>query len=124
MLRRFLEDVTGIFTGADGNIFASVALQTMGLVGEETTSDTNLVWITKTHYPLDSVNKGVFRAQKMIKIVRNPLDTILSQCNGMWSYSHSVSPEQELHKDVPEAWDTAINNFSEGMSDDFDMTIK
>lgn len=124
MLRRFLEDVTGIFTGADGNIFTSIGLQTMGLIGEETTSDTNLVWITKTHFPLDSVNKGVFRAQKLIKIVRNPLDTILSQCHGMWTYSHSVTPVEQYDRDVPESWDTAVKRFSEGMADDFDMTIK
>ena len=124
MLRRYLEDVTGIFTGADGNIFTSVGLQTMGLVGEETTSDTNLVWITKTHWPLDSVNKGVFRAQKMIKIVRNPLDTILSQCHGMWTYSHSVTPVEQYDKDVPQSWETAVQRFSEGMADDFNITIK
>ena len=84
MLRRYLEDVTGVFTGADGNIGAGVHLQTLGLCGEETTNATNLVWITKTHFPLDSVNKGIFKAEKMIKIVRNPLDVLLS-------YAHMAS---------------------------------
>ena len=95
----------------------------MGLLGEETNTESNLVWITKTHYPLDSLPKGVFRAKKMIKIVRNPLDVIVSYCNGMWTFTHSLAPVEKYDVVVPEMWDSAIKYFSEDMAADFERVI-
>ena len=51
MLRKLLETVTGVHTGSDMPIDLTIHAQTMGLIGEETVCDDNLVWITKTHYP-------------------------------------------------------------------------
>ena len=51
MTRKYIEAITGIYTGSDTNLIHSVHLQTMGLAGEEHVSDDNSVWVTKTHYP-------------------------------------------------------------------------
>ena len=95
----------------------------MGLCGEETTAASNLVWITKTHWPLDSINKGVFRAKKMIKIVRNPLDTIVSHVQGMWTMASSLTPNEQLHQEMPYEWATTVDMFINGMADDFAIVI-
>ena len=50
-LRRFLEDITGIYTGADMNTDWCTMEAMMGLLGTYHTSEENRVWITKTHYP-------------------------------------------------------------------------
>lgn len=70
------------------------------------------------------MNKGVFRVKKMIKIVRNPLDAIVSQCNGMWTYTHSLSPVERLDKAVPKEFDETLKLFGEGMAEEFEETIK
>ena len=62
----------------------------MGLCGEGTTVESNLVWITKTHYPLNSLGMGNFKAQKMIKITRNPLDVIISYAHLLATCRHSI----------------------------------
>ena len=92
MLRRYLEIVSGIFTGSDEDIGADAALQSLGLIGAETTSDSNLVWVTKTHYPVNHMHHGTFHGQKMIKIVRNPLDCLLSYAHMAATMTHSGTP--------------------------------
>ena len=70
------------------------------------------------------MNHGVFRAKKMIKIVRNPLDSILSYCHGLWTMSHAGTPVEQYDKDLPEEFDNAIKAFSKGMADDHEITIQ
>lgn len=54
-LRRILETITGVYTGSDMNIDLTTQLLFGGrLAGEETVSDDNLVWVTKTHWPMGS----------------------------------------------------------------------
>ena len=53
-LRRFLEQITGIYTGSDMRVEFTKNVQFMGLDGEGAGLDDNLVWITKTHYPMES----------------------------------------------------------------------
>lgn len=54
-LRRILETITGVYTGSDMNIDLTTQLLFGGrLAGEETVSDDNLVWVTKTHWPMES----------------------------------------------------------------------
>ena len=52
-LRRYLEQITGVVTGADMNVEHTVPEIMWGLLGQDTVSDDNLVWVTKTHYPLN-----------------------------------------------------------------------
>ena len=54
MLRRFIELITGVYTGSDMNVRITVNLQFVGMHGEGTVADDNLVWVTKTHYPMES----------------------------------------------------------------------
>ena len=105
MFRRHLEQVLGVFTGSDAHVGKNSALQLMGLYGEGTKADSNLVWITKTHYPLDSITIGTFRAQKMIKIARNPLDVIISRAHQFATFSHSVTPNEQYDRDCPDFWE-------------------
>lgn len=78
-LRKYLELLTGIQTGADNTLDVNVFLQMMGMKGEETTDDT--VWVVKSHSPWIMPFAPVFHANKLIIIVRNPLETALSWLN-------------------------------------------
>ena len=81
MMRTNLEAVTGVFTGSDMDLEVSINLQTLGLCGEETACDSNFVWLTKTHWPFPIGWKETFHAQRMIVVVRNPIDVIPSMAN-------------------------------------------
>ena len=95
-----------MFSGADMNIEQTLAGYSMGFLGEETVADTNLVWITKTHYPLWCPGGGKkFRSQKQIVIVRNPIDALPSMAIMGMTSSNSVVPNEKLHEDFPEFWD-------------------
>ena len=50
-LRRYLEQITGVFSGSDMLIELTFFEAQMGLLGNNVTCDSNRVWITKTHYP-------------------------------------------------------------------------
>ena len=73
----------------------------MGLLGQETVCDSNRVWVTKTHYPLQFGTEPFFNAQKMICIVRNPIDIIPSYAYLSTFISHSLVPNEKLHIDYP-----------------------
>ena len=71
LFRRYLEQISGIFTGSDGDLNYSLhyCLQFNGFSGECKVNDE--CWFFKTHYPL---GKEVgFKADKVILCVRNPL---------------------------------------------------
>ena len=54
----------------------ALTLQQVGMLGEQHAGG-NTVWITKTHAPLNSM-KRKFEADKIICVVRNPLDALPS----------------------------------------------
>lgn len=75
-LGRMLEQVTGIFTGSDANIYQAFDKAIgCGNLGELHSSDEGRVWFTKTNHPMESKPR-TFQAQKMICVVRNPSDII------------------------------------------------
>ena len=79
LLRCYLEAITGIVTGSDTQIEDSFNLAMMGMVGEDTVgSDDKRVWVTKTDYPMKQAAAKQFSANKLIIMVRNPLETIAS----------------------------------------------
>lgn len=54
-LGRILEDVTGVFTGSDANIYHSFDKAIgCGYLGELHSSEEGRVWFTKTDYPMGS----------------------------------------------------------------------
>jgi len=54
-------------------------LQLQGLKGEDIVDDT--VWIVKTHSPWCMPFAPLYKANKMMCVVRNPLDVVLSWLN-------------------------------------------
>ena len=62
----------------------------MGLLGCEVTSQSNQVWITKTHYPVVLPKQKPFPASKMFVIARNPIDVIPSFALLRNTFSHSL----------------------------------
>ena len=65
----------------------------MGLEGESLTDEQ--VWIVKTHFP-ERAGAYEFHANKVIVVVRNPLDCIASLFNmvGTGTHSESISKEE------------------------------
>ena len=123
MLRCYIEHVSGIITGADREIGMDMPLQILGLVGAETTVDSNLVWINKTHYPIQPFHFGSFHSQKMFKIVRNPMDVLLSYANVVATFTHSTIPLEKFDKDLPEFWTQWVKLMGSAMAEDFNLMI-
>jgi len=75
-LRELIESCLGITSGATISLGTSTQLQCMGLKGEEIVDDR--VWVVKAHHP--ALLKGVltFDSQKVICLMKNPLDIIYS----------------------------------------------
>lgn len=65
----------------------------MGLLGEEHFGD-DLVWLTKTHFPLKKSSSSRFQADKIVCLVRNPIDVIPSAASLAFLYSHSLEPHK------------------------------
>lgn len=78
-LRKYCELLTGVQTGADNTLHVNVMLQLQGMKGEDVVDDT--VWIVKTHSPWIMPYQPVFTANKMMCVVRNPLDVVISWMN-------------------------------------------
>ena len=68
--------MTGIYCGSDGNCLFNFnkAIGT-GNLGELHNSDEGKVWFTKTNHPIDT-RTSEFNAQRVVCVVRNPMDTI------------------------------------------------
>jgi len=75
-LRNYLEEITGIVTGSDMSLELTISTQLAGSKGEDIRDET--VWITKGHHPLGIPYVVPHEANKIICVVRNPLDTIPS----------------------------------------------
>ena len=103
-LRRLIEDVTGVYTGTDMNIDWCTPEAMMGLLGTYQVCDDKSVWVTKTHYPSGGNTEAHFNAQKLITIVRNPIDAIPSFANLVHLKSHSKTTVEDYHTDFPEWW--------------------
>ena len=93
----------------------------MGSVGEEVVSDDNLVWITKTHYPVPT-GKKKFNASKMIVITRNPIDVFPSFCSLFNCCSHSLVPK-ESYQDL-EFWKEWVSFATKGLKKNHEQDIR
>ena len=78
LLRRFLEQITGVYTGSDMDIRFTYQLLTVSVGGEGHTNSDNRVWISKTHYPVQTPGTSSFITQRNIIVVRNPIDVFPS----------------------------------------------
>ena len=98
-LRRFMEQITGVYTGCDMSIEKTFFEAMMGLAGQAHVNDNDTVWMTKTHFPLRMGRDELpFTAEKMFCVVRNPLDVIASYAYFVCMKSHSLLPEESIHK--------------------------
>lgn len=85
-LRKYLEMLTGVTTGSDNTLHVNVILQLAGLKGEHIVDDT--VWIAKTHSPYIMVDQPPMAVNKIISIVRNPMDVIPSWLSLTMLFTH------------------------------------
>ena len=77
-----------------------LTLQMMGFLGEGHSGDDS-VWVTKTHHPWDFVLTYPFNADKMIYLMRNPIDSIPSLMHLVNTNSHSIVPTEDIEKEFP-----------------------
>jgi hypothetical protein len=101
-LRKYIELLTGIQTGADNTLHVNVSLQMMGMKGEDIVDDT--VWVRKTHSPWCMPYAPLFHCNKMVIVVRNPLDVIVSWLNLVAQGCHNSKSEYTVEKDYPNWW--------------------
>jgi len=94
LLRAYLEKIMGLTSGSDCDITKKLNkdLMLMGLAGEGLVD--KRVWIVKTHYP-ERYGKTKFYAERVILLVRNPLDCITSLFNMVCTGSHNRSIHDE-----------------------------
>ena len=122
-LRCYLERISGVYTGADMGIQMTVHEAMMGLLGQNITGESDRVWITKTHKPMDTPNSKGFHASKMIVIARNPIDVIPSFANLVNTNSHSLEPNEQYNVDFPEFWDQFVRNFIEKTKTNHEVVV-
>ena len=102
-LRRYMELCTGVITGADNTLHVNVILQMQGTKGEDIVDDT--CWIIKTHSPWIMPEAPVFHSNKVICIVRNPLDTNLSWLHLAAMNNHAVKSPFDYETLYPNFFD-------------------
>ena len=98
--------VTGIYTGADQS---DLPLTMQGMLGQDHVSDKNKVWITKTFHPLYTGDTQSFKANKMVCVVRNPLDVFVSDAHESNTTSHCLMPAENYATEFPEWWKEFVN---------------
>jgi len=121
MLRKQLELITGISTGATVSLNTSTSLQITGLAGEEIVDDR--VFIIKAHHP--GLFPGVieFDSTKVLMCVRNPLDVLVSFASLVNTLSHTAEPEFSYATDFPEWWDWWVKDQAEKHANYFNTMI-
>lgn len=92
-LRRFIEQITGIATGASSSLHIATTLQNVGLKGEGVTDDR--CFVIKSTHPAWMPGSIKFSANKVLWLVRNPMDVICSSANQTNTFSHA----QKAHWD-------------------------
>ena len=102
-MRKYFELLTGVETGADNTLNLNVHLQLQGLKGEHIVDDT--VWIVKTHSPWIMPEAPVFFCNKIICIIRNPIDVIISFLHLFSVANHVQKAPFEYHERHPKYWD-------------------
>ena len=93
LLRKYLENITGLVTGSDMALFLenNKVLMEAGLQGEGIMD--KRVWVIKTHFP-EASGIEKFGAERAILLVRNPLDCIVSYFNLHLTGSHSTTVDE------------------------------
>ena len=112
-MRKIIENLTGIQTGADNTLHVNVTLQMMGMKGEDIVDDST--WVVKTHSPWNMPFAPLFTANKMVVVVRNPLDVIPSWLNLIALCNHNTKAPFDYDKEYPNWWDWWVKDCSTKM---------
>lgn len=108
-LRQIIEDKTGIYTGSD-NIPSrklSSDLIRCGFIGEGVADDS--VCVIKSHFP-ERLGYLQIRASKVVLLVRNPYDSILSYFHMAFTNTHDQSLSEEAFYSLRGIWDNFVAN--------------
>lgn len=94
LLRGYLERIMGLVTGSDANVkcVLNQELLDLGLQGEGLVD--KRVWVIKTHFP-ERFGKTRFGAERVILLVRNPLDCMTSLFHMVVTNTHDLSIQEE-----------------------------
>ncbi len=108
LLRRLLEEATGVITGSDTAplLPLSSSLTQHGFQGEGVVDER--VHIIKTHWP---ERKGWrrFSARRVIIVVRNPFHAIESYFHMCFTNSHEQSLREDVFERLKEVWDRMVS---------------
>ena len=124
MLRKLVENVTGVETGSTMPAVFNSVIPIIGMKGESYFD--NSVWVVKTHYPttMPTDEQNPFRANKTFMVVRNPYDVIPSYSMLLQTGSHSAKVDYDYLQDYPEWWHNWVKNTVRKMKWFFDTIIQ
>jgi len=107
MLRSLMEKIMGVCTGSDNDITLGLvgALMDAGFDGEGLTD--KRVWVVKTHFPANNGFKP-YEADRIILLIRSPLDSLVSYFNLEGAKSHSKSLDKDDYVNFDETWSAWI----------------
>ncbi|CAM9664141.1 unnamed protein product [Chrysoparadoxa australica] len=109
LLRRLLEEATGIITGSDTrpNRTLSRSLIAGGMQGEGVVDER--VIVVKTHFPERSGYRP-YEASRVVLLVRNPFDAIDSYFNMAMTNTHEKSLHPQNYERFSEVWEGMLAN--------------
>ena len=110
-MRKYFDLLTGVHTGADNTMQVNVMLQMVGMAGEDTVDDK--CWVIKTHSPWCMPYAPPFTANKMVIIVRNPLDTYMSWLELTQNGNHAQKCDFDIEKTYPNYWDWHVKHVTD-----------
>ena len=107
MVRKLLEEMTGIHTGSDTRPKRAMAemLRGYGLQGESDV--TRKTWVIKSHFP-ERHGWMKFPARRGILLVRNPINAIDSYFNMQLSANHEMSLDESQYERFSEIWNEHV----------------
>ena len=93
-----------------------------GLKGEHIVDDT--VWVVKSHSPWIMPESQLFSANKVIVVVRNPLDAILSFLNLCSLSNHTQKAPFDYKTAYPNFWEWWVKHCGGHCRDWFKILMK
>jgi hypothetical protein len=91
------------------------------MLGEEIVDER--CWIVKTHYPMALPTQLPYFSNKIIVIVRNPLDVFPSLFGLASTASHSATFPFENHEEAPDQWDKYLRGMSQMHKQYWDVVL-
>jgi len=113
-IRKYIQNILGLVTGSD-MVLDQVITDLTEFPGEEITDAS--VWMKKSHEPMNIAGGSIInKTNKMICVVRNPYDAIISMLNLM-TRSHSGVINEDMQKDIPAQWQEWVRECTQNFKD-------